>query len=49
MEKIANENVVDEVSCFQIRQIETLPMAKNQLQTETRNDPELCEIYNNLI
>jgi hypothetical protein len=49
MEKIANENIVDEVSCFQIRQIETLPIAKKQLKTETRNDPELCEIYNSLI
>jgi hypothetical protein len=44
-----NENAVDEVTCFQIRQIETLPIAKKQLQTETRNDPELCEIYNSLI
>jgi hypothetical protein len=43
------DNAVDEVTCFQIRQIETLPIAKKQLQTETRNDPELCEMYNSLI
>jgi hypothetical protein len=45
----ANENAVDEATCFQIRQIETLPIAQKQLQTETRNDTELCEIYNSLI
>jgi hypothetical protein len=37
------------VTCIQIRQIETLPIVKKQLPTETRNDPELSEIYNSLI
>jgi hypothetical protein len=45
----ANENVVDEVTCFQNRQIGTLLIAEKQLQTETRSDPELCENYSSLI
>jgi Integrase zinc binding domain len=40
---------VDEVAVFQLRQIETLPITKQQLQTETRKDPELRDLFNSLI
>jgi RNase H-like domain found in reverse transcriptase/Reverse transcriptase (RNA-dependent DNA polymerase)/Integrase zinc binding domain/Integrase core domain len=40
-----DDTKVDEITCFQIRQVEAFPISKAELQRETQHDPELQSLY----
>jgi hypothetical protein len=44
-----DESKVNEITCFQIRQTETLPLTRTQLKRATQHDPYLQQIYNSLL